>query len=40
MKYDNGNNIVCDYKTGMCDEIREIVNDFFKQFPNGTIHYG
>lgn len=39
-EYDNGNNIVCGYKTGMCDEIREIVNDFFKQFPNGTIHYG
>lgn len=39
-EYDNGNNIVCDYKTGMCNEVRDIINNFFKQFPNGTIHYG
>ena len=39
-EYDDGNNIQCDYIKGMCDEIRDIINNFFKQFPNGTIHYG
>ena len=38
--YDNGNNIVYDYKKGMCDEIRDIIKEFFKQYPNGSIHYG
>lgn len=39
-EYDNGENIICNNKKGMSDEIREIIRDFFKQYPNGTIHYG
>lgn len=39
-EYDNGNNICCDMKWGMCDEIKTLITDFFNQFPNGTIHYG
>ena len=38
--YDNGKNIICDFKEGMCDEVREILVEFFNKFPNGTIHYG
>ena len=39
-EHDNGSNIICGYTVGMCDEIRDIINNFFKQFTNGTIHYG
>lgn len=40
-EYDNGNgNITYDFKNGMCNEIREIIKEFFKQYPNGSIHYG
>lgn len=39
-EYDNGNNICCDMKYGMCDKIKNIITEFFNQFPNGTIHYG
>lgn len=39
-EYDNGNNIECDYVKGMSCKIREIINKFFNEFPNGTIHYG
>ena len=39
-KYDNGKNIICDFKEGMCDEVRKILIEFFNKFPNGTIHYG
>ena len=40
-EYDNGKgNIVYDFKNGMCDEIREIIKEFFKKYPNGSIHYG
>jgi hypothetical protein len=38
--YDNGHNIHFDGKNGMCQEIRDIVTEFFNEFPNGTIHYG
>lgn len=38
-EYDNGNNIMCGYENGMCDEIREIINNFFKKYPNGSIYY-
>jgi hypothetical protein len=39
-EYDNGNNIIYDFKKGMCDEIRDIINNFFKEYPNGYINYG
>ena len=39
-EYDNGKNITCDLKEGMCDEIRDIINKFFTEFPNGMLHYG
>ena len=39
-EYDNGENITCGLQKGMCDEIREIITDFFKKYPNGSIHYG
>lgn len=39
-EYDNGNNIRYDFKDGMCDEIRDIINKFFTEFPNGMLHYG
>lgn len=38
--YDNGKNITCDFKEGMCDEIRDIINNFFTEFPNGRLSYG
>lgn len=38
--YDNGNNITYEYKNGMCDEIRDIINNFFEEYPNGYIDYG
>ena len=38
--YDNGHNIYCNYTEGMSDEIRDIINMFFKEYPNGTINYG
>jgi hypothetical protein len=38
--YDNGHNIYCNFKEGMCQEVRDIVIDFFNKYPNGTIHYG
>lgn len=38
--YDNGHNIHIDGKDGMCEQIKQIVTEFFKEFPNGTIHYG
>lgn len=38
--YDNGKNIVYDFKEGMCDEIRDIINKFFTEFPNGRLSYG
>lgn len=39
-EYDNGKNITCDFKEGMCDEIRDIINKFFTEFPNGRLSYG
>ena len=39
-EYDNGQNITCDFTEGMCDEIRDIINKFFTEFPNGMLHYG
>lgn len=39
-EYDNGSNIQYDYTQGMCNEIRDIITNFFNEFPNGTIHYG
>lgn len=39
-EYDNGNNICCDMKWGMCEEIKIMITEFFNEFPNGTIHYG
>ena len=39
-EYDNGKNITCDFTEGMCDEIRDIINKFFTEFPNGMLHYG
>lgn len=38
--YDNGNNITYNFKEGMCDEIRDIINKFFTEFPNGMLSYG
>ena len=38
--YDNGHNIYCDGKDGMCQDIKDIVTEFFAEYPNGTIHYG
>ena len=38
--YDNGHNIICDWNEGMCQEVRDIITEFFNNFPNGTIHYG
>ena len=38
--YDNGHNIYCNYKEGMCQEVRDIIIEFFNKYPNGTIHYG
>ena len=38
--FDNGNNICTDMTWGMCDELKEIIVDFFNEYPNGTIHYG
>jgi len=38
--FDNGNNICTDMAWGMCEELKIIINEFFKEFPNGTIHYG
>ena len=38
--YDNGHNVVYNMREGMCDEIREIINRFFVEFPNGYIDYG
>ena len=38
--YDDGNgNIICGYEKGMNDKIREIIKQFFKKYPNGSIHY-
>ena len=39
-EYDDGSNITYGSKNGMCDEIREIINDFFKEYPKGYIDYG
>jgi hypothetical protein len=38
--FDDNNKIRCGSKRGMCQEIRDIVINFFNEFPNGTIHYG
>ena len=32
--------ITCNGKKGMSDDVREIIREFFKQYPNGSIHYG
>ena len=31
--------IECNGKKGMTDEVRGIINEFFKQYPHGSIHY-
>lgn len=38
--FDNGHNVCTNMTWGMCDELKEIIVDFFNEFPNGTIHYG
>ena len=39
-EYDNGDNITYDFKKGMCDEIRDVINNFFREYPKGCIDYG
>lgn len=39
-EYDNGHNISYNSKEGMCDEIKNIINKFFTEFPNGMLNYG
>lgn len=39
-EYNDGKNIICNLHEGMCDEVKNIITEFFNKFPNGTIHYG